>query len=518
MDLKRHAQRRRGSFLPYNSSLIESDEPARQQGLRMSEPYVKVAQLKTPEAFRDRLHQLGVELPVDDSILSAAGHSPLAQPIQIGTATVGNRWCIHPMEGWDANRDGSPSALTLRRWRHFGHSGAKLIWGGEAAAVQRGGRANPNQMLATAHNREGLSQLLAALTSAHLASFGSTDDLLVGLQLTHSGRFCRPNSKQLEPHIAYHHPLLDEKFGIAPDDGSVEMTDGEVERLIDDYVAAAGLARDVGFRFVDIKACHGYLLHEFLSARPRAGKFGGDFEGRTRLLATIIGRVRDQFPDLLVLVRLSVFDMPPYQTSREIGQPMDYSGLLPYELGFGVDRHKLLDCDLDEPLRLLGLLEELQVAAVNISAGSPYYNPHIQRPAIFPPSDGYQPPEDPLVGVARQIHVARQCKQAVPSLPMVGSAYSYLQDYLPHVAQAVVRQGWIDLVGLGRMVLSYPELPADTLSGRSMQRKKVCRTFSDCTTAPRHGVVSGCFPLDTHYKQLPEAAELLEIKRQLRDQ
>ena len=361
MDLKRHAQRRRGSFLPYNSSLIESDEPARQQGLRMSEPYVKVAQLKTPEAFRDRLHQLGVELPVDDSILSAAGHSPLAQPIQIGTATVGNRWCIHPMEGWDANRDGSPSALTLRRWRHFGHSGAKLIWGGEAAAVQRGGRANPNQMLATAHNREGLSQLLAALTSAHLASFGSTDDLLVGLQLTHSGRFCRPNSKQLEPHIAYHHPLLDEKFGIAPDDGSVEMTDGEVERLIDDYVAAAGLARDVGFRFVDIKACHGYLLHEFLSARPRAGKFGGDFEGRTRLLATIIGRVRDQFPDLLVLVRLSVFDMPPYQTSREIGQPMDYSGLLPYELGFGVDRHKPLDCDLDEPLRLLGLLEELQV-------------------------------------------------------------------------------------------------------------------------------------------------------------
>jgi len=243
----------------------------------MSEPYVKVAQLKTPEAFRDRLQQLDVELPVDDSILSAAENSPLAQPIQIGTATVGNRWCIHPMEGWDANRDGSPSALTLRRWRHFGHSGAKLIWGGEAAAVQRGGRANPNQTLATAHNREGLSQLLADLLSAHLESFGSTDDLLVGLQLTHSGRFCRPNSKQLEPRIAYHHPLLDQKFGIAPDDDSVEMTDDEVERLIDDYVVAAGLARDVGFRFVDIKACHGYLLHEFLSARRRAGKFGGDF-------------------------------------------------------------------------------------------------------------------------------------------------------------------------------------------------------------------------------------------------
>lgn len=483
----------------------------------MSEPYVKVAQLKTVEAFRNRLEQLGVELPVDDVVLSAAEASPLAEPIQIGGTTVGNRWCIHPMEGWDANRDGSPSELTLRRWRHFGQSGAKLIWGGEAAAVQPGGRANPHQTLATAQNRAGLTQLLTELESAHRESIGSTDDLLVGLQLTHSGRFCRPNSRQLEPRIAYHHPLLDPKFGISSDDRAVEMTDDEVERLIDDYVAAAGLAREVGFRFVDIKACHGYLLHEFLSARPRAGKFGGDFAGRTRLLATIIGRVRDRYPDLMVLVRLSIFDMPPYRTSQDVGQPMDYSRLLPYEWGFGVDPNNPLECDLAEPLRLLGLLKELQVAAVNISAGSPYYNPHMQRPAIFPPSDGYQPPEDPLVGVARQIHVARQCKQAYPLLPMVGSAYSYLQDYLPHVAQAVVRAGWIDLVGLGRMVLSYPELPADTLGGRPMPRKKVCRTFSDCTTAPRHGLVSGCFPLDPHYKQLPAAAELLEVKRQLRD-
>lgn len=482
----------------------------------MSEPYLKVAQLKTVRAFRDRLAELGLDLPVDDSVLSAAGGSPMAEPIQIGTATVGNRWCIHPMEGWDANPDGSPSALTLRRWRHFGQSGAKLIWGGEAAAVQPGGRANPHQTLATAHNRAGLSQLLAELESAHRAHFGSTDDLLVGLQLTHSGRFCRPHSHQLEPRIAYHHPLLDEKFGIAPDDQSVVMTDDEVERLIDDYVAAAGVAREAGFRFVDIKACHGYLLHEFLSARPRAGKFGGDFAGRTRLLATIVGRVRDRYPDLMVLVRLSVFDMPPYRTSREIGQPMDFSALLPYALGFGADADNPLECDLDEPLRLLGRLQELRVAAVNISAGSPYYNPHMQRPAIFPPSDGYQPPEDPLVGVARQIHVARQCKQAYPDLPLVGSAYSYLQDYLPHVAQAVVRRRWIDIVGLGRMVLSYPQLPSDTLAGKPLQRKQVCRTFSDCTTAPRHGLVSGCFPLDPHYKQLPASAELLEIKRKLR--
>src|SRR6185503_17993540 len=112
--------------------------------------------------------------------------------------------------------------------------------------------------------------------------------------------------------------------------------------------------------------------------------------------------------------------------------------------------------------------------------------------------------EDPLVGVWRQIDVVRQCQAALPSLPIVGSGYSYLQDYLPHVAQAVVRQGWVDAVGLGRMVLSYPELPADTLAGQAMQRKKVCRTFSDCTTAPRNAIISGCFPLDPYYKAMPE--------------
>jgi 2,4-dienoyl-CoA reductase-like NADH-dependent reductase (Old Yellow Enzyme family) len=482
----------------------------------MSDAYPKIAQLKSVAALRQRLDELGLELPIDDEIIAAADDSPLAKPIAVGRHRVANRWCIHPMEGWDANHDGSPSELTLRRWRNFGLSGAKFIWGGEAAAVQRDGRANPNQTLAVKENLSGLRQLLDVLTSAHVESFGNADGLLVGLQLTHSGRFCRPNSKELEPRIAYHHPLLDEKFGIYPDDASVVWTDADLERLIDNYVAAAGFAEQAGFQFVDIKSCHGYLLHEFLSARPRPGKFGGDFEGRTRLLRTIIGRVRDAYPELTLAVRLSIFDMPPFKTSRKIGEPMDYSKLLPYDLGFGVNADDPMQSDLEEPLRLIGELQKLGVAAINISAGSPYYNPHMQRPAIFPPSDGYLPPEDPLVGVVRQIQAARRCQEAFPELPMVGSGYSYLQDYLPHVAQAVVRQGWIDFVGLGRMVLSYPELPADTLAGRDMRRKQVCRTFSDCTTAPRIGMISGCFPLDAHYKSLPEAAKLRIFKQELK--
>ena len=196
---------------------------------------MKIAQLKTVHDFRARLQELGIDLPVDDQILVSA-ESPLAEPGQIGPHRVGNRWVIHPMEGWDANRDGSPSEYTLRRWRNFGLSGAKLIWGGEAAAVQPSGRANPQQTLAIPSNKMGLAALREELLKAHREVSDSCEDLVVGLQLTHSGRFCRPNDKQLEPRIAYHHPLLDKKFSIDPQDDSVVWSDDDLYRLIDDFV------------------------------------------------------------------------------------------------------------------------------------------------------------------------------------------------------------------------------------------------------------------------------------------
>src|SRR5688572_19088317 len=146
----------------------------------MSSGYPRVAQLRTVEAFQTRLSELGIELPCDTQLLSAADGSPLAQPLTLGPLVAGNRWCIHPMEGWDANRDGSPSELTLRRWHRFGESGAKLIWGGEAAAVRTDGRANPNQTLATESNLRGLVQLISALQTSHREAGDSVDDLVIG--------------------------------------------------------------------------------------------------------------------------------------------------------------------------------------------------------------------------------------------------------------------------------------------------------------------------------------------------
>ena len=94
----------------------------------------------------------------------------------------------------------------------------------------------------------------------------------------------------------------------------------------------------------------------------------------------------------------------------------------------------------------------------------------------------------------------------------VGSAYSYLQEWLPHVGQHAVREGLDDFVGLGRIALSYPDLPADVLAGAPLKRALFCRTFSDCTTGPRMGLVSGCYPLDKFYAARPEAAKIREVR------
>jgi 2,4-dienoyl-CoA reductase-like NADH-dependent reductase (Old Yellow Enzyme family) len=298
------------------------------------------------------------------------------------------------------------------------------------------------------------------------------------------------------------------------------LTDSEIEGIIEEFHRAARLASELGFHFVDIKHCHGYLGHEFLSAHTREGKYGGSFENRTRFLREVVEGIRAAAPGLQIGVRLSAFDAIPYRPDPAFstpgkpgpGIPVEYQNLVPYRWGFGVDQSDPRRADFAEPLRFLSLLEELGIQLVNLTAGSPYYCPHIQRPALYPPSDGYQPPEDPLIGVVRQLEAVQQLKQRFPKLIIVGTAYSYLQDFLPYVAQAAVRLGWVDSIGLGRMVLSYPEMLSDVVEGRAFQRKLVCRTFSDCTTAPRNGLPSGCYPLDSYYKK-SASAELLKVAK-----
>ena len=239
----------------------------------------RISTLKTADLFRARIDELNLPLPFDET-MGAGPESVLSQPLNSTCGPIGNRWCILPMEGWDGTSDGRPTDLTRRRWKNFGLSGAKLIWGGEAVAVREDGRANPNQLMINAQTLPHLIELREILEATHRQHFGTTNDLLIGLQLTHSGRFARPSDKRrLLPQIAYRHPILDAKFGITQE--TPLLTDDDLKRLIDDFVNAAKLASAAGYRWVDIKHCHGYLGHELLSGFDRVGQFGGSFENRT---------------------------------------------------------------------------------------------------------------------------------------------------------------------------------------------------------------------------------------------
>ena len=473
----------------------------------------RIATLKEAASLKNYIKRLDIQLPFDEVVLSGS-ESPLAQTYKMKNGFhIGNRFCILPMEGWDGTDDGKPTEHTHRRWKNFGDSGAKLIWGGEAVAVRRDGRSNPNQLLINKNTVDSLQDLLDTLKKAHKERFGTTDDLLVGLQLTHSGRFSCPTTHTVaEPQIIYHHPELDKKFN--PTTKVNLLDENDLDLLVLDYIRAAKLAYQAGFDFVDIKHCHGYLAHELLSNIEEHDKYSGNFENRTRFLRDVVAGIRATVPGLEIGVRLSAFDFSPFEMGKDkIGSlPSDLS--LPYERAFGGDRTGE-GIDLTEAYGFLDLLAELEIKLVCVTGGSPYYNPHIQRPAAFPPSDGYLPPEDPLVGVARQIDVTAKLKAYRNDMLIVGSCYSYLQDWLPHVGQYNVRNNLVDFVGLGRMVLSYHDLPADVLEGKHLKRKKVCRTFSDCTTAPRHGLISGCYPLDPYYKNMDNSKKVKEIKRSL---
>ena len=485
----------------------------------------RVPSLKNAEDFRRHAASLGIELPCDDQILTG-GASPLAQPADGGHASTASRSATAaPSSPWKAGTPPTSGGVTepmLRRWQRFGQSGAKLIFGGRShgGAARRPGQSRTSSS-SMKQNKAGLATLRETLVAAHKAA--AWDDGRPGHRLsTHALRAVLQAQRQIPPRTSSRPSATPSSTANSASPARTQVwTDSEIDRLIEDYVRAAKIAWDVGADFVDIKHCHGYLLHEFLGARTRPGKYGGSFENRTRILREIVSAIRADGNPIDLAVRLSAFDFVPFRPDPALsrpgkpgpGIPEDFSHCLPYHYAFGVNVDNPLEYDLSETFEFVELCRQLGVKILNLTAGSPYYNPHIQRPAAYPPSDGYQPPEDPLIGVARQVNAVRQVKgRAGAGLLMVGSAYSYLQEFLPQVAQCVVRNGWTDLVGIGRMVLAYPDIFTDALTKGRLEARRICRTFSDCTTAPRNGLISGCYPLDTYYSSRPEFGQLKRIK------
>jgi 2,4-dienoyl-CoA reductase-like NADH-dependent reductase (Old Yellow Enzyme family) len=428
--------------------------------------------------------------------------TPLASSCVVGGRRVGNRLVVQPMEGCDGTLEGAPGELTYRRYRRFGSGGAKILWG-EAAAVVPEARANPRQLLASESHAGGLGEIVRVCRQAHRDACGDDSDLLVGLQLTHSGRY-----SYLRPIIAQHDPLLDPRTYVSRATGQTVgpdhplISDAQLDRLQDDYVAAAALAYRVGFDFVDLKQCHRYLLNELLSARTRPGKYGGSFENRTRFVREVVGRIRAAHPDALIATRLNVFDGIPFDRGEPDGRGVPCPYEAPVQSTWGTRQDDPLQPDLSEPIALVGLLMEWGVAMVNVSMGNPYANMHVIRPFEFAPVDGYENPEHPLVGVDRHFRLTGAIQAAYPDLAVVGSGYSWLQAYMLHAGAANVRDGRTALVGVGRGALSHPDFARSAMEGTPLDRKRTCRTFSYCTALMRSKrnalgqFATGCPPFD----------------------
>ena len=458
--------------------------------------------------------RLGLDLRFSDDL------APLFEPVAVGSRTVGNRWCIHPMEGCDGNLDGTPGELTFRRYERFGSGGAKLIWG-EACAVNDSGKANPRQISLNESTKSEFARLVEATRAAHRQSVGDDSEMLFGIQLTHSGRYSTPR-----PMIATHDPLLDPRTvankatGEKVSESYPLISDDELKRLVDDYVVAAKLAVEVGFDFLDVKQCHRYLLNELLGARNRPGIYGGSFENRTRLAREIFLAIKTVVPNnVLLATRMNAFDSIPFHKgNNDDGAPDAWTQ--PLANGWGMSESDPFTPDLTEPIRWVQEMRTLGVDLVNIALGNPYAQPHFGRPFEYPPPDGYESPEHPLAGVNRHFQCAEAIQRANPGLAIVGTGYSYLQEFFPQAGAANVRDGRITFVGVGRASLAQPDWVKQLQAHGKMDRKRVCRTFSYCTALMREKnhplgqYPTGCPPFDKEaYGDIWKEVQELKVKK-----
>ena len=398
----------------------------------------------------------GVNLPFSDNL------SVLAKPFDVKGDNLHfkNAVAIHPMEGFDSTPNGAPSELTRRRYLRFANSDAGLYWF-EAVAISHESRSNARQLWI---NRENVGEYKKLVDELHEITGGAP----IICQLTHSGRFSRPENLPA-PIIAYHNPILNRPFNINAD--HLVVTDEYLDSLVPQYVEAAKLAAEAGFDGVDIKACHRYLMSELLSAYTREGKYGGSYENRTRLYKDVIAAVKAELGGkIAVATRLGVHDAIGY----------------PY--GFCDNKDDAQKFEPEEAIRLIGEIHALGVNLINVTMGTPYFNPHVNRPYC---KGGYEPPEHPLVGVERMLSGAALLTKEFPDITFIGTGYTFLRQFAPYLAAGAVESGMISAAGFGRMAFAYDGFAKDLIAGE-MKVNKCCVTCGKCTELMRAYTTTGC--------------------------
>lgn len=419
--------------------------------------------MKCPQSLdglRQSISELDLDLPVSDNT------GVLADTVSIGKWTSPNRFVALPMEGCDALPDGSPGELTFRRYEKMAAGGAGIIWM-EACAVVNEGRSKPTALYLNSSNVECFRKLVDRVRNA--AKETMDHEIICILQITHSGRYCRPHGDPA-PVMVRHCPDLDSHENL-PDDFPV-TSDDELDRIQKAFIESAALAQEAGFDGVDIKACHGYLVSSLLGAHEREGKYGGSYENRTRFLRETIARVQERLPSLLVTTRLNIFDGVPY----------------PY--GFGVSEDDAWQPDMTEPLRLVGELRDMGLTLLSVSIGFPRFDPHFGRPS----ADAEH--EHPLIGIERFSTLTGRIQTAIPGVPVINAALAWLESLFPHVAAGLVERGSASLIGQGRNSLAYPDSVRDILETGKCADKRCCVACSGCSKLLKAGKHVGCIVRD----------------------
>ena len=410
---------------------------------------------KNKEDLISKAGTLGFNLPYEDDI------SILFTTVAVDDHNVSNRLVIQPMEGYDSSKDGSPTDLTRRRYLRYAEGGSGMIWV-EAVAVSEEGRSNPHQLWLHQENIDSYEFLCNDIRKH--ASANNKNPFLV-IQLTHSGRYSKPSGKA-EPLVAQLNPVLD---SMTPH----ILSDDELKKIQDKYIIAARLALLAGFDAVDIKACHGYLIHELLSSKERKRSIYGGPEPykRFRFLLETIDRIKTEVPGIMLTVRLNIYDA--------------------WEGGFGISEDKRIP-DFTEPVMLIAELRLRGIRLLNITMGSPYYNPYIVRPFDAPLPGGPLPDEHPLSGVRRMIEGASEIQHKFPEMQIVGSAYSYLRHFAPNVGAAIIQNKDATFIGFGRNSFAYPSLANDLMEKGIADPDKVCIGCSGCSRLIKNLYRGGC--------------------------
>lgn len=399
----------------------------------------------------------GVNLPFSQNL------SVLAKPLSLGRITSANRIALQPMEGTDGTLDGAPDTYTVRRYHRFAQGGAGLIWF-EAVAAAPEVRASAHQLMLTKGNLDAFKRLAAQIKEIGMKHNGYAPVLI--LQATHSGRYSKPEGSP-QPLIAYSNPYLEEQ----PLPQSALLTDDQLRAYEEKFGALAHLAQQAGFDGMDVKCCHRYLACELLSAYEREGEYGGSFENRTRFLRNAyLAAKASTTGDFFLTSRMNIYDGFPY----------------PY--GFGMAKDGSLTPDFSEPIRLIRQLkEEMQIPLINLTMGNPYKNPHVNRPYDH---GNYVPNEHPLYGVGRMMNGVAAVQKAVPDLPVIGSAFSYLRQFSPYLAAGMVESGSCAMTGFGRLAFADPFFPKKILAGEKLDAP--CVTCGGCALLLRAGIPAGC--------------------------